>query len=542
MFKKSKIEKQLNLLTTVSQHLNQGSYKRYTDTVAWHNVFFQQITSKIDEKIFSCLFSDKMGAPNAPIRQLIAMMILKEGHGWSDLELFENCEFNLLVRKSLGIYDIDQTIPTASTYYLLRKRMVEYNQTHGIDLFAEVFKTITQSQIAEFEISGKSIRMDSKLIGSNIAFYSRYQIIHQTLCLYAKDRESEILKILNADQQKQFMELIKEDSSKTVYRSTKEQINKRLNETGYLIYTIINICNSLEDSHFKTLKRVFKEQYRIENDQKIELRPKEEISAQSVQSPHDTECHYRNKNDQPIKGYSHNVTETCNDTGLNLITDLQVEPASEADNSFVIPSIEETQKILPQKIENMHTDGAYNSQANRDYAKQNDINFYATGMQGAPGRYDLNNLAAEHTVLDKQTGELIQATKAKNEKFRIETASGYRYFDNQEIERSKLRLYLDQLPDEIKNKRNNVESTIYQLAYHLRKDKTRYRGHIKNRIWATLRCLWINLARITKNITEICQRTITKLNNCLLANVLQITYFYIFTITRLELNGKIRFE
>ncbi|ULB33997.1 hypothetical protein [Proteiniphilum propionicum] len=31
-----------------------------------------------------------------------------------------------------------------------------------------------------FKISGKSVRMDSKLIGSNIAWYSRFEIIHNT--------------------------------------------------------------------------------------------------------------------------------------------------------------------------------------------------------------------------------------------------------------------------------------------------------------------------------------------------------------------------
>ena len=30
-------------------------------------------------------------------------------------------------------------------------------------------------------ISGKAVRMDSKLISSNIAWFSRYEIIHETL-------------------------------------------------------------------------------------------------------------------------------------------------------------------------------------------------------------------------------------------------------------------------------------------------------------------------------------------------------------------------
>jgi hypothetical protein len=46
---------------------------------------------------------------------------------------------------------------------------------------------------------------------------------------------------------------------------------------------------------YQTLFRIYEEQYKMTDEQKIELRPKEEISSDSVQSPHDTECAYRKK-------------------------------------------------------------------------------------------------------------------------------------------------------------------------------------------------------------------------------------------------------
>ena len=36
-------------------------------------------------------------------------------------------------------------------------------------------------QVKVFKVSGRSDRMDSKQIGSNIAWYSRYEIVHATL-------------------------------------------------------------------------------------------------------------------------------------------------------------------------------------------------------------------------------------------------------------------------------------------------------------------------------------------------------------------------
>jgi hypothetical protein len=71
-------------------------------------------------------------------------------------------------------------IPAESTYYLLRKRIHEHSRQKGEDLLGITFNQITRDQISEFNVHGKSIRMDSKFIGSNIAFYSRYEIIHQS--------------------------------------------------------------------------------------------------------------------------------------------------------------------------------------------------------------------------------------------------------------------------------------------------------------------------------------------------------------------------
>ena len=59
----------------------------YDDPLGWHNQFRQQITNRIDEEIFKPLFNETTGAPNAPIRILVAMMSLKEGMGISDEQL-----------------------------------------------------------------------------------------------------------------------------------------------------------------------------------------------------------------------------------------------------------------------------------------------------------------------------------------------------------------------------------------------------------------------------------------------------------------------
>lgn len=63
--------------------------KFYEDKNAWHNLFRSNVTARIDESVCKPLFTEKTGSPNTSVRVLIAMMILKEGDGWSDSQLFD---------------------------------------------------------------------------------------------------------------------------------------------------------------------------------------------------------------------------------------------------------------------------------------------------------------------------------------------------------------------------------------------------------------------------------------------------------------------
>ena len=538
MFRKTSTSLQLSLLTSVNQHLTNKSARQYEDQKEWHNVFYRQVVCKINEDIFSVLFSNGKGTPNASIRVLIGMMILKEGEGYSDEKLFENCHFNLLTRKALGLVNIDDYVPSESTYYLLRKRIANYYKLAGIDLFKVCFKEITKSQIIEFNVSGQSIRMDSKLIGTNIAFYSRYELVHSILIKYYKSTLQHKTYLLPDQYQQMLSDFIKEKSSTTVYSSSKEQIVKRLRLIGELIYTLLKINKASNSKHYKILERVFNDQYYLLDSGKIRIKPNKDISAKSIQSPHDTECDFRKKDNNKTKGYNHNITETCDsENDVNLITDIDVERATHADNEFTKPSIINSQEILENKIKNVHADGAYNSETNQRFVKKENINFYLTGFQGPSARYNLRVRENKLVVIDTKNDEIITVTLTEKGKYRIKTEKGYRYFTDKQIESCRLRKQVEQLPLELKRKRNNVEASIFQLAYHLRKDKTKYRGYFKNKIWAILRSLWVNFVRITTSLVKRYQNLSIIVNNNCIVRVFESHLRFINFLTRLESHG-----
>lgn len=509
MFKKAKGETQLGIFSQASVFLSGKAANIYEDTKGWHNIFRSEVLMRIDESICKPLFTDNTGAPNSPVRLLIAMMIIKEASRLSDEQLFEQARFNLLIRSALGLINTDDKVPTQSTYYLFRNKIVEYEKGTGVNLFEKVFTDVTKGQAQDFQVSGKSVRMDSKLMGSNITWLSRYELIHETLRMFcSKAKGSLPYQNLLVEDKELIENILKEKGNKVVYRSTGDEVKNKIQELGLLAHKLIQLFNA-SYPHYETLERLFSEQFILDETKIVVARNKEDISAHSIQSPHDTDCHYRNKDDNKVKGYSINLTESCDAETLNLISDIDVRVASASDNEFMQDAVNQTQEIFAAPIQNLHTDGAYHSPGNQEFCETENIAFHLNAIQGPKGRYDLSlNDDNELTVLDTVTNEIMPATKLKDQqKWRIKTKKGIRYFTAKEITASMLRKKIAATPQEILNIRNNVEATIFQLGYHYPNDKSRYRGLIKHKMWAHMRCLWVNFVRIVNYVTKPCKKT-----------------------------------
>ena len=144
MFKKSDDHRQLDTFSSPTEYFKDSTKNYYLKNDSWHNQFRKQVVMCVDETVFSVLYTRGKGAPNASLRVLVGLMTLED------------------------------SAPVPSTYYLFRRNLVEYAREHGEDLFKTCQAQISRDQLLEFNVSGKQVRMDSKLIGSNIAWYTRY--------------------------------------------------------------------------------------------------------------------------------------------------------------------------------------------------------------------------------------------------------------------------------------------------------------------------------------------------------------------------------
>ena len=492
------------------------SEKYLYDPKASHNLFYHNVYCKIPEDIFAPLYCTGNGRPNANVRLLVAMRIFKEGGGYSDQEMFEALRFDILVRKSMGLMSLEDKVPTESTYYKFFAAICEYQENTGIDLYEEACNQVTKKQINEYNISARRIRMDSTLIGGNIAHYSRYRIVHTTLVQAVRMLGGEVSSLFSASVSERLKAVLGENAEHTCYELNAADMRVRFLQLGLLVQQVLAEAKAAGLTGFGLLERVFGEQYRTNADTgQLEAVPSKEISARSVQNPNDPDATYRSKNGEEVRGYTHNVTETCDDDDKavtangktikkpKLIVHVEVEPASTPDTQLFEGGVKGSGEVTGQTPESVTSDGGYQSAENQKLADGEGIEAVFTGFQGKKGAYDLElspdgkSLEAAKTA----TGEKLPTRMTKGGSWRIEdTKDGkkhVRYIKPESVAAVMRRKAQETIPKAKRWLRNNVEATMFQLTFHTRNNKTRYRGLMKQKIFALSRCLWVNHVRLS---------------------------------------------
>jgi hypothetical protein len=179
-------------------------------------------------------------------------------------------------------------------------------------MMGQVFRQITKGQCLEFGVSGKAVRMDSTLIGSDIARYSRYGVVHETIRVsIRKTRERTGAPAAGCGEP-------------SLAGSGDERGGRTGGSSGSGADRNGGGGGSESGRSGSAGGRGIK----------IAARLKSEISAKSVRSPHDPDCQYRHKGG---KEYSVNITETC-DRGAQP-DDVRAEAVWNA------------QGVVPEKIE-----------------------------------------------------------------------------------------------------------------------------------------------------------------------------------------------
>jgi hypothetical protein len=549
MFKKSQ-NNQGSIFSGISTHVSQRKQKLLDDPNSWHHVFYKEIISRIDESVYSVLYCEDNGRPNASIRVLVGMMILKEGNGWSDEQLFEECRFNLKVMLALGYMNIDADVPVESTYYAFRNLLTSYNEEFGDDLVKKSFHQITKEQLSAYQVSGKKVRLDSKLINSNIKLCTRIDLILETVRVFTNGLTiSKIEKSIGEKEYEILLTLQKKTTTNVTYNLDKDQKKSLLKKFGRVIKVLLKEYKG--QPNYEHLERLYKDHYKevgIKEQQKSrdgghgcddtkeedpELKEGKELSSSSLQSIHDPDATFRAKGkdqkQQYISGFHANITETCDESNdINLIIDTQVSQANMNEDEFLLEAIESSEKLLQdakllkeeeanpivsQKIIGQATtDGGYDSIKNREAMSAPDFPHWNMGKnKGKKQRFHMSyDEDGNLQVIEKETGEKCEVGRNRKGdkvviKFPTSKKQNKQYFTDAQIKSYiLLQNILGNLREEDKSLRANVEATIHQVFHRLlKRNKIKYRGKYKCNMYVIGRALWTNFRRIHKKVSQI---------------------------------------
>ena len=283
MFGKSAPSSQPDLFSSFELHFNRRKQDRLNDPKSWHNLFYEHVTSRVDEDLFSVLRDANEEGPGAPIRRLVSMVILKEGFGWNDAELFDHCRFNILVMRALGLVNLTDEAPAESTYYRFKHALFEYHLKVGRELIGETLSCLTGTQANAFRVFGQQVRLDRKSIGSNIVLCCRLHLVAR--CIRAfwgsldKDRKRRF------STKKQVLDgLLKAKSYQVVYDLNRAEQGEKLQEFGQLLRRLQATYSESDSDLYGLIMRVMADQYNVLSSSKQVLpKPPQEISPFSLQ-------------------------------------------------------------------------------------------------------------------------------------------------------------------------------------------------------------------------------------------------------------------
>ena len=524
MFRKNEGHKQQKMFTVVDQ-LPETAKKHLEKS--WAHVFYHEYFCKLDETVFSVLYSEKHSRPNTPINILVGFETLKSGFGLSDERLYDHFMFDLKFRFALGIRDFDEGNFELRTIYNFRSAVSAYEEKHGINLIHKASEQITDEQLKQFQIKTGLQRMDSTMVQSNIRRMSRLQllveIIHRFFRMLSKEEQQEYGEL--------FAGYVKEDSLHYCYRVDRDSIDERLAQVGKDLSLMLEQFEKVHgnEKEYQQAFRVLHEHFRFEQET-IVARKNKELGGSTLQSPDDDEATYRTKSGESSRGYVANITETCDqENELQLITRINVGPNTTDDQQLLAEDIENLKER--EGIDELYTDAGYTGETAFQATERHQVTQHVSAIKGR--KKGKNTLALEDFTITRdskgkvtaitcphgQEGELRESKKSNRYTAGFSAAACQtcpfidqcpakrlkkrpRFvlrFTTTDLRVASTRKQVAQTGKEITNKRASIESTVRSVIHpfggHL--CKLPVRGQHRITTIMVLSAMMVNIRRIT---------------------------------------------
>jgi len=515
LFKENRVHEMPELFSeknTMPENLK----KRYEKS--WARGFYEDVFSRIDETVFSVLYSEKASRPNLPVNIYVSLEILKELFGLSDEELLDRFHFDNLFIFAMGLNRVGERTISERALYYMRRRVVEYEEKTGINLFDKVFLTLKDDYIKKFGISQKVKRIDSTLIGSNIRRLNRLKLFLEVLCYFLKHSDENSLSKLS-EGIKEYRDVTPENY---VFSLNSDETKTKIQEIAQHLYRIkVLFANDSvsEGKAYRILARLVDEQIDSRGKGKpVKLKEPSKLTGSCLQSPYDPDATYRKKGNHAYQGYSVSIAETCDpDNEVQIITDVITEENNVDDSKILEDNID---RIMGEETEEIIADGAYANKNVQEKLADSKRCIVTTALRGRKPESD----KVRSTDFEIENNRIIRCPNGMtpiNQEFVHDTIVAR--FSHESCEACPMNCFIrknkrkphvleitkERLQMDIQRERYNdseyvkkcklrpaIEGTMFQMKLHLRNGKSKYRGKIKVKCSSIVRSMAINFKRV----------------------------------------------
>jgi hypothetical protein len=376
MYKKNQKHLQPALLSSVMQLPEK--YRQRLDT-SWAGSFYRDLFCRLDEDAFAGLYAECPSRPNAPVNVLVGLEVLKAGYGWSDEELYEHFLFDVQVRYALGLDQLGADDFELRTVYNFRQRLSAYNQAHQVNLLQQAFAQLTDQQLVALQVKTGMQRIDSVQLASNIVDASRLQLLVEAV--------QRLFRVLSEPDQTRCAEplapYLQGSAGQYVYHIRGKTANQAaLEQIGVHIHYLLTQLRAdyADQLPYQVLERFFQDNFRLV-EESVQPKPKEELSAGSLQSVDDLEATFRRKAGEEYTGYVAALSETCAPQNpLQLITHAEVDANNVDDAELLVRALPQLQERM--ELHELHSDGGFGSPAVDEVCQAGGVEQVQSALRG----------------------------------------------------------------------------------------------------------------------------------------------------------------
>lgn len=340
---------------------------------SWAEGFRVHALPLIDEEVFAPLYCADNGRPNRPVQTVFGVLLLKEMFGLTDAETLEQLEFNLQWHHALGLTPDEAHLPQ-KTLHNFRARVMAH------DGGRVAFESMTDRILSALGTKVSRQRLDSTHVISHMAVLTRLGLFCETVRLFLRTLKAEHPRLYGRVPKPLLGRYVKADGGATAYDDARSAEGPRRLAVGardvYRLWDLFAGTAAEALPSYGLLQRLLREQCTVGQKRKkprrsdddagerrvpVVLKPPEEVSSASLQSPHDPDATYHGRKG---KGYEVQIAETCHpDNRVEVITHVEVTPACARDGQATMPILKDLAE-RGQQPQELVADTAYGSAEN----------------------------------------------------------------------------------------------------------------------------------------------------------------------------------